>query len=728
VVWGHHTLQLFDLQGGQWVPRDGYRDRLSAWGNGYALTLKSQVRLEFEPTNLINHYRLSRIVDPNGNAIVLTYDSNGLLTQVSDPSGRAIQLQYTGNKLTGVRFAVGEWNRTWTLQYDASGRLQRVYYPLVSTDTGVQSYFVEFGYTGQNNISSFTDRGGQVWRYGYGDPENNGDPDALEWEQYPGNSDQQRVKYSVTHENGMRALRVTDPRGVVTTYYTDPNDVWGRLRRVKDGENHITTLNYTDADYAWAPSVITTATGTQWQLDYDANGNLVGVTDPSGNRFDLSYDSANRLTQILEPLVTDAWGNTETVRHRTEYLYDTSGNLIEVRQYTDASNYLSTRYGYDSYGQLTTITDARGKVTRYGYDGYSNMVSLTTPLGYQTRWLYENASSTFGFTQPNARIDARGRQVNYTYDEWGRLRMKTYPHSPAVQYSYDGEGRLVRMVDATGETTWQYTPQGWLANEQKGSGWRVEYSYFPNGLVQAMSEVLSGQVVRTIQYTYTARNLLQTLSELGKTTEWQYDADGRVTTVLLGNGARREYTYAQGRLQSIVHKDSQGGVLASFVYSYQQNGRCKQVLEQVFGSQSVVRYGYDFLNRLVREQRTGYAAYELQWVYDAAGNRVQQVRDGVVTNYTYDDDNRLLSAGSVTYAWDANGNMIERAVNGVFYRFQYDDDDQLTTVYWTQGNRRLTTHLYRYDGLGRRVERSVYSNGWRTATYRFAGGTVLREQ
>ena len=162
VVWGHHTLQLFDLQGGQWVPRDGYRDRLSAWGNGYALTLKSQVRLEFEPTNLINHYRLSRIVDPNGNAIVLTYDSNGLLTQVSDPSGRAIQLQYTGNKLTGVRFAVGEWNRTWTLQYDASGRLQRVYYPLVSTDTGVQSYFVEFGYTGRNNISSFTDCGGNL--------------------------------------------------------------------------------------------------------------------------------------------------------------------------------------------------------------------------------------------------------------------------------------------------------------------------------------------------------------------------------------------------------------------------------------------------------------------------------------------------------------------------------------------------------------------------------------
>jgi RHS repeat-associated protein len=251
----------------------------------------------------------------------------------------------------------------------------------------------------------------------------------------------------------------------------------------------------------------------------------------------------------------------------------------------------------------------------------------------------------------------------------------------------------------------------------------------PNKLVQAMSEVLSGQVVRTIQYTYTARNLLQTLSELGKNSEWQYDADGRATTVLLGNGARREYTYAQGRLQSIVHKDSQGGVLASFVYSYQQNGRCKQVQEQVFGSQSVVRYGYDFLNRLVREQRTGYVAYEMHWVYDAAGNRVQQVRDGVVTNYTYDDDNRLLSAGSVTYAWDASGNMVSRTADGVTINFGYDEEDRLQRIVRSVAGQMVFTHLYNYDGLGRWFFRWISDSGTsRSVVYRFAGDALLREQ
>ncbi len=225
-------------------------------------------------------------------------------------------------------------------------------YPPVTTGEGTQVYFVEFGYTGYHNITSYRDRNGQVWLYGYGDPEVNGDPDALEWEQWPGIT--QRIQYALVQEGDLKGLRVTDARGVTTTFYHNQTDVWGRVVLVKDGQNYTTTLTYGDSDYAFAPSTVITPTGTQWQLDYDANGNMVGVTDPSGNRFDLSYDENNRLTQVLEPLVTDAWGNTEPARHRTEYGYDARGNLIWVKQYTDASNYLLTQYGYDAYGQLTT--------------------------------------------------------------------------------------------------------------------------------------------------------------------------------------------------------------------------------------------------------------------------------------------------------------------------------------------------------------------------------------
>lgn len=134
---------------------------------------------------------------------------------------------------------------------------------------------------------SYTDRTGQTWQYGYGDPETNGDPDALEWEQLPGIS--QRLEYALVQEGGLRGLRVTDARGVSTTFYHSATDVWGRLVQVKDSENHVTYLAYNDADYAWAPSNVTTPTGTQWQIDYDANGNIVGVTAPVNNRIVMTF-------------------------------------------------------------------------------------------------------------------------------------------------------------------------------------------------------------------------------------------------------------------------------------------------------------------------------------------------------------------------------------------------------------------------------------------------------
>jgi len=101
----------------------------------------------------------------------------------------------------------------------------------------------------------------------------------------------------------------------------------------------------------------------------------------------------------------------------------------------------------------------------------------------------------------------------------------------------------------------------------------------------------------------------------------------------------------------------------------------------------------------------------------------------VVTNYTYDDDNRLLSAGSVTYAWDANGNMVSRTVDGVTITFGYDEEDRLQRIVRSVAGQMIFTHLYNYDGLGRRFFRWVSDSGAsRSVVYRFAGDALLREQ
>ncbi len=70
------------------------------------------------------------------------------------------------------------------------------------------------------------------------------------------------------------------------------------------------------------------------------------------------------------------------------------------------------------------------------------------------------------------------------------------------------------------------------------------------------------------------------------------------------------------------------------------------------------------------------------------------------TNYTHDIDNRMLTAGSVTFGYDNNGNLITKTVESEITNYTWDFNDMLTQV-TANGN----TYTYRYDGLGNRVAR-----------------------
>lgn len=66
--------------------------------------------------------------------------------------------------------------------------------------------------------------------------------------------------------------------------------------------------------------------------------------------------------------------------------------------------------------------------------------------------------------------------------------------------------------------------------------------------------------------------------------------------------------------------------------------------------------------------------------YDAVGNRLSLVKDGVTTNSTYDAANRMTAAGADTYGYDANGNQTSKVSGGVTTTFTYDALDRLTGI------------------------------------------------
>ncbi|MBI3011537.1 MAG: hypothetical protein HYY58_03490 [Candidatus Omnitrophica bacterium] len=96
------------------------------------------------------------------------------------------------------------------------------------------------------------------------------------------------------------------------------------------------------------------------------------------------------------------------------------------------------------------------------------------------------------------------------------------------------------------------------------------------------------------------------------------------------------------------------------------------------------------------------------FTYDPVGNRRSSY---LSTTHVYDAANRLLEDDAFTYSYDANGNRIEKRPRScpappapcpAATRYTYDVENQLVTLHSP-----LVTAQYRYDALGRRIEKDV---------------------
>ncbi|MCP4901378.1 MAG: hypothetical protein GY906_30805, partial [bacterium] len=106
--------------------------------------------------------------------------------------------------------------------------------------------------------------------------------------------------------------------------------------------------------------------------------------------------------------------------------------------------------------------------------------------------------------------------------------------------------------------------------------------------------------------------------------------------------------------------------------------------------------------------------------YDPVGNRAEQVVDegGGPTTIasTYDDRDRLLTAGATSYGWDANGNLTSREGSA----YEWDSENRLTSVTLDDGTLVQTT----YDADGNRVSTEVMPPGEPTTAVNYLVDTT----
>ncbi|MCP3872015.1 MAG: hypothetical protein GY699_02525 [Desulfobacteraceae bacterium] len=141
----------------------------------------------------------------------------------------------------------------------------------------------------------------------------------------------------------------------------------------------------------------------------------------------------------------------------------------------------------------------------FKYDDFGRLLSRSSPDTGKTLYTYDAASNLIEKT------DARGLTTTFEYDALNRLVAVLYPNtSQNIYYTYDegthGKGMLTRMQDASGTTTYLYTPSKRIAKEIKvidGIRYVTSYSYDLNGNLVSLTYPDGN----TVQYHYSANQL-----------------------------------------------------------------------------------------------------------------------------------------------------------------------------------------------------------------------------
>lgn len=183
------------------------------------------------------------------------------------------------------------------------------------------------------------------------------------------------------------------------------------------------------------------------------------------------------------------------------------------------------------------------------------------------------------------------------------------------------------------------------------------------------------------------------------------------------NGTQATYSYdPASQVTEILHKITATSTQINKAdYAYNVVGNRTSLTDRR-GAQN---FGYDDLDRLT--SATHPVTLDQTFSYDAVGNRLNNASQHNVGN-------QLTADANFAYQYDDNGNLTRKTLlaNGNFTQYTYDAENRLTKVEeFTAGNPTpVATSTYRYDGLGRRIEK--IGNGI-TRQYVYDGEDILLE-
>lgn len=411
------------------------------------------------------------------------------------------------------------------------------------------------------------------------------------------------------------------------------------------------------------------------------------------------HDNTNHIVNRPSQKIVTNVDNSNAPISKELFSYDgNTGNLTTHRKWLNTTDsYLDTTYDYDSYGNVTRITDPRNNSTTITYENTFNTfpASVKNALDHEERYVYD---PVWGQRLQKRLVSGYNGNTDivhsYEYDAYGRLAKAIEPYDTSA---YPTEKR--EYVDSTMPRSMKKTCKdpgnqdlvtyefydGFdnLIQEKGGSGAAGNWQIVTNGYFGRGSTVLRKGLPYNVSGVTSSYS---TPSDTEDLTVFEYDARGRPMKT----------THPDNRTNSTEYDvwekvyTNEAGVKARFKYDAYR--RLKWVKEDVGGLDYITTYAYDTLDNVVS-------------VKDPADNTITYTFDSLGRKARMDCPDR----GVWEYEYDGNDNQTgRRDPRGIYTRYHYDALNRLTRVdypndedifYWYDGGT-LGTLARAEEGIG----------------------------
>lgn len=582
--------------------------------------------------------RRTTITDAKNNVFTTTYDGNGNVLKTIDAKSNTISetvynclnlpasvvdsvgktTTYTYTALGKVLTAVDSMNHRQEYSYNSRGQntsvrdanncISRAEYDVlgnVTKITGPMGSTINYTYDEMGRLIAETTSSGGTISYGYSE-------------------------LSVKEQ-------LTNARGQKRKYF---HDVAGRITGFVGAED---SVSYT----------------------YDANGNVLTVTDSNGT-VKREYDALNRVTKYI-----DTFGKSIC------YEYDSVGNLTRL-VYPDNT---SVTYTYDANNNILSVTDWQGRVTTYTYDVNNRVIGVIKPNGSITTTVYDNKqriTSTVEKTASGVVITG----FEYVYDSLSRIvEEKHLADNTKICYIYDSLSRVTNRTIKNecdliiSSENYSYDAAGNIIDAPNSC-----FLYDANNRLivfdgNSVSYDMDGNMVRSSSNTFEYDSANRLIKAGGHT--YTYNAeDVRIRN--LCSDADTTYTYNTNCKLSQLLTKTTNGITTKYVYGHGLIGEEK---EGYFKT-----YHFDYRGSTVAITDTnGYITDTFK--YDTYGNLISRTgysfvifgyngRDGVIT-----DKNGLIYMRARYYS-----PAMRRFINADILHGEISDSTSLNRYSYVNGN------------------------------------------